>query len=238
MLSEFFLVGGYVRDTYLGRKSKDIDLVFLGEYQDMLSRCQQLGKIVDIKEQTFTARVKMGASYVDVSLARKEKYVPSSRVPICEPASSIEEDLVRRDLTINSMYVPISVDKVQAGDFKVSLEEIVDLFNGKEHAKRKILSTPRKDMGITFVEDPLRILRVLRFSVVLGWTIDPEVINSWNVYEEEIRNNLSCVSSCRVMEEMNKILPLVSSWEALELLQLVPRGIDFFSQVKLKCYAP
>lgn len=236
---KFFLVGGYVRDAYLQRKSKDIDLVFLGEFEEMLSKCWQIGNFVHIKEQAYTARVKIANSYADISLARREKYISSSRVPVCEPASSIEEDVIRRDLTINSMYVPLTEEKVQEGDFSFEDEEIVDLFNGKEHAQQKLLTTPRKDMGITFVEDPLRILRVLRFSVVLGrWYIDPEVINSWNLYEEEIRNNLSCVSPCRVMEEMNKIFPLLSSWEVLELLQLVPRGIDFFSQVKLKCYAP
>lgn len=236
---KFFLVGGYVRDMYLQRKSKDIDLVFLGGFEEMLLECQQLGQVVDIKEQTSTARVKMGNSYVDISLARREKYISSSRVPVCEPASSMEEDVVRRDLTINSMYVPLTEEKVQKGDFSFKAEEIVDLFQGKEHAQQRLLTTPRKDMGITFVEDPLRILRVLRFKVVLGgWSIDPEVINSWSLYEEEIKNNLSCVSSCRVMEEINKILPLLSSWEVLELLQLVPKGIDFFSQVKLKCYAP
>ncbi|WMJ74755.1 HD domain-containing protein [Cytophagaceae bacterium ABcell3] len=190
-----YVVGGYVRDLLLKRPSKDIDFVCVGNGIDLAKHVgKKLGKDeehIAIFKNFGTAMLRYQSAEIEFVGARKESYSQHSRKPKVI-AGSIEDDQLRRDFTINALA--ISVNKSDFG-------ELSDPFNGVKDLKRKIVRTPL-DPHVTFSDDPLRMLRAVRFASQLGFDISPETFEALN----ENKERLSIVSMERISTELNKII--------------------------------
>lgn len=201
--AKIYEVGGCVRDKFLGRKSNDIDYVFVSEnaggsaseaFGLMKSFLEERNfKIFLVTAECFTIRAKFPNSneVADFVLARKEVgYEPNSRSPICE-VGSLYDDLRRRDFTINAL----AKEPGESG-------KIIDYFGGINDINSKILKTPIEPQ-ITFNDDPLRLLRALRFKVVLGFEFDEAIEKTIINYDYEAK--MGVVSVERIREELNKM---------------------------------
>ena len=196
-----YLVGGAVRDEILGLSSKDLDYVFVFEeidenqtadecFNDMYKVIEGRGEIFLSTPSCYTIRYKdkLTKEIKDVVMARKEiGYVPGTRQPIVKPGS-LFDDLERRDFTLNALA-------------KDSDGKIIDYFNGLEDLKSGYLRTPL-DCNVTFDDDPLRILRAIRFSITKGFWIGPQMERIMQDYDYE--NKMGKVSTERIREEMFK----------------------------------
>ena len=189
---EIYLVGGFVRDLILNRKSKDIDVLVVG---NGINFADVVAKKTNDKIQVFknfgTAMLKTKDYEIEFVSARKESYNSNSRKPMIEEGS-LEEDLSRRDFTINTLA--ISLNKKNHG-------EIVNLFDGIDDIKRQIIKTP-KDPQVTFHDDPLRMFRAARFASQLNFKIDKENID----FIKKEKNRIDIISKERINVELNKIL--------------------------------
>ncbi len=189
-----FLVGGYVRDLLLERKSKDIDILVIG---DGISFANEVKKRLDSKVnlQIFknfgTAMINYDGFNIEFVGSRKESYQKSSRNPVIT-AGTFEDDISRRDFTINS--VAISLNEDDKG-------RIIDLFDGIHDLKKGIIKTP-KNPKITFYDDPLRMMRAIRFATQLNFKIENSNIKIIKSEKERIK----IISMERIHEELNKIL--------------------------------
>ena len=189
-----FAVGGVVRDLFLNRYSKDIDILVVGSG---IALAQTVAKEIsptleiNVFKNFGTAQFVYEGAAIEFVGARKESYDFNSRKPTVE-TGTLEEDLSRRDFTVNAMAIGISGEKNG---------ELVDLFNGFEDLQNKILRTPLNP-DITFSDDPLRMMRAVRFASQLGFFIEK------NTYEAIKRNahRLEIISKERIMDEFNKIL--------------------------------
>jgi poly(A) polymerase len=188
-----FLIGGYVRDMLLGRPCKDIDVVVEGKgivLARAFARAMGAGEVV-VFEKFGTAMVKLEEYEVEFVGARKESYRRNSRKPIVE-SGSLKEDQLRRDFTINALSISLNEE-----DFG----EMHDPFEGMEDLRAGVIRTPT-DPDITFSDDPLRMMRAIRFATQLHFHIaEPTyqaIINN--------RDRLKIVSQERVTEELNKII--------------------------------
>jgi tRNA nucleotidyltransferase/poly(A) polymerase len=189
-----WVVGGYVRDLFLARESKDIDFVTVGDSialaEDVAKRLGMPNQ-VNIFKNFGTAHIKSSDWDYEFVGARKESYLPDSRKPIVS-TGTLEDDQNRRDFTINALA--ISLDGSAFG-------ELTDPFKGMQDLHDKIIRTPL-DPDITFSDDPLRMLRAIRFAAQLGFTIEP-------VTYEGIRRNahrIDIVSPERISDELNKMI--------------------------------
>ena len=204
-----FLVGGCVRDLMLNplAESIDIDIMVEGDgidFAEKLARKINVPKIVPFKKFA-TAKIPFKEYEIEVASARLEKYDKSSRSPSEVVMSNIEDDLLRRDFTINAMAV--SLNKENFGEF-------FDPFNGIEDLSNKILRTPL-DSDTTFSDDPLRMMRAAYFASKLSLDIDPSCL-------ESIKNNadrISIVSQERKTNELFKILGTKKPSIGLNILQ-------------------
>jgi tRNA nucleotidyltransferase/poly(A) polymerase len=206
-MPQIFLVGGIVRDELLGVKSKDIDFSFVLDdcdvtisegFQTMKTYMEEKGfEIFLCTEDCLTIRAKFPKGdqneglVADFVLARKEDgYIEDTRKPFVKPGS-IGDDLIRRDFTVNALA------KNMDGS-------IIDMFNGQEDLKNKILRTPT-DPIITMMDDPLRILRALRFAITKGFEIHPTI---WNAMRQpQILEKLkTTVSAERIRDEVFKMM--------------------------------
>jgi poly(A) polymerase len=191
---EAYVVGGYVRDALLGRKSKDIDIVVVGSGIDLAHKVSAAtGKKnkVNYFENFGTAMLRYGDWEVEFVGARKESYRRNSRKPVVENGT-LEDDQRRRDFTINALAIGLSPDNY--GD-------LIDPFNGREDLKNKIIRTPL-DPDSTFSDDPLRMIRAVRFATQLGFTIESGTF-------EALRHNaerLKIISRERIADELHKIM--------------------------------
>ena len=191
---ECYVIGGYVRDIFLKRESKDIDVVVVGSGIELAEAvAQKLGKKAHLTvfKNFGTAQVKLKDLEVEFVGARKESYQRDSRKPIVEDGT-LEDDQNRRDFTINAMALCLN---------KSRFGELVDPFNGMNDLQNFVLRTPLNP-DITFSDDPLRMMRGIRFSAQLGFFLET------NTFEAIARNNerISIISKERIADELNKIM--------------------------------
>ncbi|MCQ2126425.1 MAG: CCA tRNA nucleotidyltransferase [Bacteroidaceae bacterium] len=191
---ECYVVGGYVRDLFLERPSKDIDVVVVGSGLEMAKaygKALGRGAHVSLFKNFGTAQVKQGSLEVEFVGARKESYNRDSRNPIVENGT-LEDDQNRRDFTINAMAVCLNGDR---------FGELVDPFGGIDDLQDRIIRTPL-DPDITFSDDPLRMLRCIRFATQLNFYIEDSTFSSL----EKNRERIEIISKERIAEELNKII--------------------------------
>ena len=191
---ECYVVGGYVRDIFLERPSDDIDVVVVGsgisvaqELKRMLGRKAHLS----VFKNFGTAQVKFHDTEVEFVGARKESYSHDSRKPIVENGT-LEDDQNRRDFTINAMAICLN---------KSRFGELVDPFNGLADLEDGIIATPLEP-GITFSDDPLRMMRCIRFATQLNFQIEDETFEAL----ERMADRIKIVSGERIEVELNKII--------------------------------
>ena len=216
-----FVVGGYVRDYYLRRPCTDIDVVVVGSG---IAVAEALGRELKTKVSVFktfgTAMLRADGLEVEFVGARKESYSPDSRKPHVEDGT-LDDDQRRRDFTINAMAWSLNGD---------SFGELVDPFEGMYDLEDCIIRTPC-DPDITFSDDPLRMMRGVRFATQLGFDIEDETFEAIKRNAERIR----IVSKERIATELNKIIcsPRPSiGFELLDLTGLLP--LIFPEMAKLK----
>ncbi len=191
---ECYVVGGYVRDLFLERPSNDIDVVVVGSGISMAEGLKErLGKTAHLSVfRTFgTAQVKYKGLEVEFVGARKESYSHDSRKPVVEDGT-LEDDQNRRDFTINALAVCLNKER---------FGELVDPFDGLADLEDGIIRTPL-DPDVTFSDDPLRMLRCIRFAAQLKFYIEDET------FDALLRNadRINIISGERVEEELNKIM--------------------------------
>ena len=189
-----YVVGGYVRDIFLQRPSNDIDVVVVGSGIEVASALKQrLGKKAHLSvfRNFGTAQVKYKNTEVEFVGARKESYNHDSRKPIVEDGT-LEDDQNRRDFTINAMAICLNANR---------FGELVDPFYGIEDLEDGIIRTPL-DPDITFSDDPLRMLRCIRFATQLRFLIDDETFDALERNAERIK----IISGERIKDELNKIM--------------------------------
>lgn len=192
-----FVIGGYVRDCFLGRENNDIDIVVEGSGMDLaLAVGQKVGSHVSLFKNFGTAMLKYHGDEIEFVGARKESYRRESRKPIVEDGT-LEDDQLRRDFTINAMAFSLQKD---------SFGELVDPFGGIRDLASGIIRTPLEP-DTTYSDDPLRMLRAIRFATKLStsehqFTIVPESIESM----KRMKDRMSILSKERIVEELNKIL--------------------------------
>jgi len=191
---ECFVIGGYVRDIFLKRTSKDIDVVVVGSGIELAEAvAAKFGKRANLSvfKNFGTAQVKMKDIEVEFVGARRESYQRDSRNPVVEDGT-LEDDQNRRDFTINAMA--LCLNKERYG-------ELVDPFNGRRDLENFVLRTPLNP-DITFSDDPLRMMRGIRFSAQLGFFLEA------NTFDAIVRNKerIQIISKERIADELNKIM--------------------------------
>lgn len=209
---ECYVVGGYVRDLLLKRHSKDIDFVTVGsgiEIAAAVAKALGKGAHLNVFRTYGTAQVRHGDDELEFVGARRESYRADSRNPIVEDGT-LDDDLARRDFTINAMAICVN-----AGRFG----ELVDRYDGITDLYERIIRTPL-DPDITFSDDPLRMMRAIRFATQLGFNIYPETLRAItrNAHRIEI------ITAERIKDELSKIMrsPKPSiGWELLHITGLL-----------------
>jgi len=204
---EAYVVGGYVRDLFLYRPSKDIDIVSVGRGIDLAKAvAERLGRgaKLSVFARFGTAQVKKGDIELEFVGARRESYSPDSRKPFVEDGT-LQEDQERRDFTINALALCLNADR---------FGELVDPFDGLDDMDNLTLRTPL-DPDVTFSDDPLRMMRAIRFASQLGFFIDPDTFAAIGRNRERI----SIVSAERISTEFNKILLSPRPSVGLELFE-------------------
>lgn len=191
---ETYVVGGYVRDILLNRPSKDIDFVCVGSgigLAEEVAKALGPNVRVNVFKNFGTAQIPFDDFDLEFVGARKESYRSESRKPIVEDGS-LEDDQKRRDFTINALAISLN---------ESNFGELIDPFNGVEDLKNKIIRTPLEP-SITFSDDPLRMMRAIRFASQLNFDIDA------NAFEGIIQqaDRLTIVSQERIIDELNKII--------------------------------
>ena len=191
---ECYVVGGYVRDIFLERPSKDIDVVVVGSgiaIAEALGKRLGKGAHVSVFKNFGTAQLKYRGTEVEFVGARKESYTHDSRKPIVENGT-LEDDQNRRDFTINALAVCLNNERYG---------QLVDPFDGMADMRERIIRTPL-DPDITFSDDPLRMMRCIRFATQLNFYIDDETFDSLSRNVERI----GIISKERIADELNKII--------------------------------
>lgn len=190
---ECYVVGGYVRDIMLRRPSTDVDFVTVGSGIEVASEVarRMKGSHLSVFRNYGTAQVKRRSVELEFVGARKESYHRESRNPVVEDGT-LDDDIARRDFTVNAMALCVN-----AGRFG----ELIDRYNGIDDLRRGLIRTPL-DPDVTFSDDPLRMMRAIRFATQLGFEIVDETFNA-------IRRNarrIEIISKERVADELMKIM--------------------------------
>jgi poly(A) polymerase len=191
---ETYVIGGFVRDLILNRPSPDIDIVTIGsgiQLAEMVAR--KLGPSIQVSvfKNFGTAMLKYQSLEVEFVGARKESYNENSRKPIVEDGT-LEEDQNRRDFTINALAISLNSNR---------FGELIDPFDGIQDIENRILRTPLEP-GITFSDDPLRMMRAIRFATQLNFTIEGKTLEAIS----KNRHRIEIISKERIGEELNKII--------------------------------
>ncbi len=220
---ECYVIGGYVRDIFLHRDSTDIDIVVVGSGIDLAQAvAKRLGKKAHLNVfKTYgTAQVKRGDIELEFVGARRESYQHDSRNPIVEDGT-LEDDQNRRDFTINAMAVCLNQDRYG---------ELLDPFGGIADMNECTIRTPL-DPDITYSDDPLRMMRAIRFATQLGFYLNRETFESIKRNAERIK----IITKERIVEELNKIMlsrkPSVG-WILLDKTGLLPLIFPELSALK------
>ncbi len=205
---ETYIVGGYVRDIFLGKESKDLDIVVIGkgiDFAQLVAAKLGEGARCSYFKNFGTAQIKIDEYILEFVGARRESYQRNSRNPIVEDGSLLD-DQKRRDFTINSMY--ISLNQANYG-------RLIDPFDGIAHLKSQLIETPL-DPQITFDDDPLRMLRAIRFAVRFEFKLSDRVLQA-------IKNNahrISIISPERVIDEINAMILTPKPSLAFKLMEI------------------
>ncbi len=190
--TEAYVIGGFVRDLFLERPSKDIDVVVVGSG---IAYAEAVGRKLKTKVAVFknfgTANIKFQDLEIEFVGARKESYRSDSRKPIVEDGT-LADDQLRRDFTINALAINLNADR---------FGELLDPFDGINDLENKLIRTPL-DPEITFSDDPLRMMRAIRFASQLNFDIDQTALHAIKTQKQRI----SIVSKERITDEMNKII--------------------------------
>lgn len=205
-----YVVGGYVRDWFLGRKSKDIDILIIG---DGVNLAEQVSKVLknsslSVFKNFYTAQLKYRNYTIEFVGARKESYHYHSRKPVVN-AGTFKDDISRRDFTINAIAVSLCNE---------NYGEVIDLYDGLKDLERKIIRTPTSP-ETTFSDDPLRMLRAIRFSCQLNFKIEQQTYEGIKLNAHRIE----IVSKERIVDELNKIL--LSEQPSLGFVMLDETGL-------------
>ncbi|TAG14932.1 MAG: HD domain-containing protein [Sphingobacteriia bacterium] len=221
-----YLIGGFVRDKIIGRPVKDADIVCLGdgiELANAYSATLNPKPMVAFFKNFGTAQVKFNDFEIEFVGARKESYQQDSRKPAVEEGT-IEDDQNRRDFTMNALAVSLN-----SHDFGT----LSDPFNGLEAIAGRLIKTPLESVQ-TFSDDPLRMLRAIRFATQLGFSIDP---NTFKAIGENI-HRMKIVSQERITDELNKIMlankPAIGwdlLWKSGLLKVILPQMLDLHGAV-------
>jgi len=228
-----YLVGGAVRDEILGLSNKDLDYVFVFEdldenqtaeecFNEMYQNIQERGEIFLSTPSCYTIRYKDRETkeVKDVVMARKEVgYIPGTRTPIVKPGT-LYDDLERRDFTLNALA------KDEDGT-------IIDYFSGRLDLERKVLITP-KSCKETFDDDPLRILRAIRFSITKGFSLK---FLDYYINNYDYENKMGVVSTERIREELLKCFKH-DTLETLETLYYFPTLKNYIFENNLMWLKP
>jgi len=203
-----YVIGGYVRDLFLYRSSKDVDVVTVGSGIELAKAvARRFGKKAQLTvfKNFGTAQVKFKELDIEFVGARRESYHAESRKPVVEDGT-LEDDLNRRDFTINTLALCLNSDL---------FGELVDLFDGLSDLENLRIVTPL-DPDITFSDDPLRMMRAIRFASQLGFFIDPDT------FDAIVRNKhrIEIISPERIVDELNKIILSPKPSIGFELLDL------------------
>ncbi|MDY4042894.1 MAG: HD domain-containing protein [Marinifilaceae bacterium] len=203
---EIYVIGGYVRDLLLHRPSKDIDIVVLGNGIELAeTTAKRLGGLtVSVFKNFGTAMFRYKGMEIEFVGARKESYHRDSRKPEVE-AGTIDDDQKRRDFTVNALAISLNKDNYGL---------LVDPFNGLQDLNDGILRTPL-DPVVTFSDDPLRMMRAVRFASQLNFTIDAITFEGIVANKERLK----IVSKERIMEEFNKIMASPRPSTGIRLLE-------------------
>jgi len=199
---EVALVGGWVRDAMLGRGDDDVDLTTSARPEQTAHILQGWADTVWTVGQAFgTIAARKGSRTLEVTTYRTEAYEPGSRKPDVRYGNSLEDDLRRRDFTINAMAL------------RIPQEEFVDPFGGLADLAAGVLRTPGTPQE-SFSDDPLRMMRAARFTSQLGFTVDPDVLAAMT----EMAERITIVSAERVREELSRLLLSAHPRAGLELM--------------------
>jgi poly(A) polymerase len=214
-----YVVGGWVRDMLLGRESKDIDIVVVGsgiELAQSIANRLPLKQKLKIFKNFGTAMLRVNAWEIEFVGARKESYRANSRKPIVEDGT-LEDDISRRDFTINAMAISLN---------KVSFGELVDMYNGRQDLSDKVIRTPL-NANVTYSDDPLRMMRAIRFAAQLNFNIECDSFESIKKNSQRI----TIVSIERIMDEFNKIMMTPAPSGGLKMLRASGLLKEFFPEL-------
>ena len=228
---EAYVIGGYVRDLLLQRPSQDIDIVVHGSGIELAeTAARRLGNLrVSVFKNFGTAMFRYKGMEIEFVGARKESYRANSRKPIVEEGT-IDDDQKRRDFTINALAISLNQENYGV---------LIDPFGGLQHLEERLIKTPLEP-GLTFSDDPLRMMRAIRFASQLNFQIEENTFQAIAEY----RHRLPIVSMERIMDEFNKIMLSPEPSRGIRLLdeaditskneEKVKRFLENFKTVRLK----
>ncbi|MFA7275089.1 MAG: HD domain-containing protein [Crocinitomicaceae bacterium] len=215
---EAYVIGGFVRDLLLDRPSKDIDIVVVGNGLELAEKCAATLRVkkVSLFKKYGTAQFRYKDLDVEFVGARKESYQRDSRKPIVEDGT-LADDQNRRDFTINAMALSLHKD---------NFGELIDPFNGLEDLEKGILRTPLEPEK-TYSDDPLRMMRAIRFATQLDFKIENKSLQAIKDHS----NRLEIISMERIMDELNKIILSPTPSRGFKLLYSTELLIQFFPEL-------